>query len=754
MRLPDLIELKGALKRLVDGQSSTQDRDQVETVLAGGVLSIASGDRAVAVGGSADGAVVVTGDGNVVLRLDASGATAIERLLQRAFPSRVDQLPSDVADFAGRGAQVDKLLSVLGTLGGRAAIEGMGGLGKTTLAVHVAHCLTDRNPDGQIVLDMAGTSAAPLPPAQAMARVIRAFEPLIQLPEAMAELRSIYLSVLRGRRALLILDNALDGDQVTPLLPPESCALVVTARRRISIASVTRIDLDLLAPDEAIGLLRSIVGDCRATEQEQSGIAELCGFLPLALRVAGMFLISSPHWSAAEFITALADERQRLGRLQLEGSASLDVAASLALSVRELRRAQPDLADRWHELAVFPAGFDTAGAAGVWAQPIEAARDALGRLLSRSMVLYDPVQQRWRLHDLMHDLAAGRAGAEVLPVPTDLEARLTAAGWRHADHYRSVLAAADALYLKGGEHVLPGLTLFDRERRNIENGWAASCARNDSAAMRLRMTYPIAGAYVLELRQHPRQRIAWSEAALAAASEIGDQLGESAALGILGLAYAALGDFHRAIEHYEKRISIARRIGDRRGEGMSLGSLGLAYAALDEHRRAIQPYTQALTIVREIGDERNEGTILGNLGASYGKLGEPQSAIEFNEKRLAIAQKTGDSRSEGVALGNLGIAYAALGMPRRAIEYYLKNLAIAREIGYQRGEGVTLHNLGNAYADLGDRRRAIEFLSKALDVFEAIDSPDAEKVRAAIAKLEKKTLLRWIRGIIFSRYHS
>src|SRR5450631_1757404 len=128
MRLPDLIELKGALKRLVDGHSSAQDRDQVETVLAGGVLSIASGDRAVPVGGSADGAVVVTGDGNVVLRLDASGATAIERLLQRAFPSRVDQLPSDVADFAGRGAQVDKLLSVLGTLGGRAAIEGMGGL--------------------------------------------------------------------------------------------------------------------------------------------------------------------------------------------------------------------------------------------------------------------------------------------------------------------------------------------------------------------------------------------------------------------------------------------------------------------------------------------------------------------------------------------------------------------------------------------------------------------------------------------------
>jgi hypothetical protein len=159
---------------------------------------------------------------------------------------------------------------------------------------------------------------------------------------------------------------------------PESCALIVTSRRQIALAGVARVDLDLLAPAEAAGLLRSIVGDDRATEPEQSRIAELSGFLPLALRVAGMFLAASPHWSAAEFIGALADERERLARLKLEGSAALDVAASLALSVRDLRRTQPDLADRWHELAVFPAGFDTIAAAAVWDQPVAAARDAFG----------------------------------------------------------------------------------------------------------------------------------------------------------------------------------------------------------------------------------------------------------------------------------------------------------------------------------------------------------------------------------------
>src|SRR5262249_21126177 len=155
-----------------------------------------------------------------------------------------------------------------------------------------------------------------------------------------------------GKRVLLILDNALDGDQVAPLLPPEDCALIVTSRRRIAVAGLVRVDLDLLTPEDAADLLRSIVGEGSATAAELSRIAELCGLLPLALRVAGMFLHASPHWSAEKFIAALADERKRLGRLRLEGSADLDVAASLTLSVRELRQTHPHIVNLWHELAV------------------------------------------------------------------------------------------------------------------------------------------------------------------------------------------------------------------------------------------------------------------------------------------------------------------------------------------------------------------------------------------------------------------
>jgi tetratricopeptide (TPR) repeat protein len=758
------VKLRAVLRRLFGGSS-------VNAIPAGG-------QRTVSVQGGVDKSRLATGSHNVTTVSRSHPAP------QPAPPSPLRQLPADITDFARRGAQVEKLLGALRAPGGRAAISGIGGLGKTTLAVHVAHRLTGGYPDAQIVVDMAATSAAPLSPAQGLARVIWAFEPLLRLPETVAELRRIFLHVLRGKRVLLMLDDALDGEQVAPLLPPEDCALIVTSRRRIAVAGLERVDLDLLAPDEAAGLLRTITGERRVTAAELSRITALCGFLPLALRVAGMFLAASPHWSATAFIDALADERERLARLKLDGSADLDVAASLALSVRELRRTQPGIADRWHELAVFPATFDEAAAGGLWYQPAETARDALRLLLSRSMVLYDEAQQRWRLHDLIRDLAGGRVAAAAFGAPADLAARLITARVRHAQHYCGVLGAANDLYLKGGAHVLSGLVKFDRERRNIETGqaWAAGCAADDGAfaptAARLCVNYPNAGAHVLPLRQHPRQRIPWLETAATAARKIGDRRGEGNALGNLGLdywdlgeprraiefyervllivreigdrrgagntlgnlgnAYAGLGEPRRAIEFYEQQLTIAREIGDRRGEGSALSSLGVAYAGLGEPRRAIEFYEQVLLIAREIGDRRGEGIELGNLGNAYADLGEPRRAIAFYEQQLTIAREVGNRRGEGIALGNLGITHKKIGEPRRAIEFYEQQLTIAQDLGDRGGEGIALNNLALAYQALGDLRRAIAHLRGALNIFEAIESPHAAQVRAAIATLEKE----------------
>lgn len=714
-----LERLRAALAQLLNGPSM--------------IATPPTRERTVSVGGDVKDSQISTGDTiSISLAIDAPRAHA-----------PLHQLPADAADFAGRGVELEKLLGVLRAPGGRAAItaiDGMGGLGKTTLAVHVAHRLTGRYPNGQIVVSMEGTSAVPLSPAQGLARIIRAFEPLKELPDTVTDLRPIYLHVLRGKRVLLILDNAFDGDQVAPLLPPEDCGLIVTSRQRIAVAGLLRVDLDLLAPDEASGLLRSIVGDDRATPAELTRITELCGLLPLALRVAGMFLVASPHWSAERFIAALADERKRLARLKLDGSAQLDVAASLALSVRELRWAHPNIADLWHELAVFPASFDTAGAAAVWGQPEEAANDALGVLLSRSVVLYDPTQQRWRLHDLMRDLAGGDAATEALGAPADLAARLSLAGMRHAAHYCGVLAAADDLYLNGGDQVLLGLALFDRERRNIETGRtrAVEAAADNRAAGNLCARYPLVGANMLALRQHHRERIAWLQTAATTARQIGDRGREGRALGNLGLVYKALGDTRRAIEHEEQVLLVARETGDRHAEGQALHSLGNSYVALGEPDRAIEYCERALAIMRDIGDRRGEGHALCNLGYGYKNLGDLRHAIEHYEKALALMREIGDLRNEGYVLGPLGDVYAALGDIRRAIEHYDQVLLIMRKIGDRGGEGAALGSLGNCYMGLGEPRRAIELLRKGLDIFEAIESPYAAEARAMIAELQEE----------------
>ena len=169
-----------------------------------------------------------------------------------------------------------------------------------------------------------------------------------------------------------------------------------------------------------------------------------------------------------------------------------------------------------------------------------------------------------------------------------------------------MLAAAEALYLKGGLAVLSGLMVFDRERRNIETGqgWAVGCVADDRAAAGLCVGYALRGAHTLHLRQHPRQRIGWLERAATAAPKIGDRRGEGAALRNLGVAYKNLGEPRRAIEFHEKHLAIAREIGDRRGEGTALGNLGNAYADLGEPHRAIGFLREALAIFEAIESPR------------------------------------------------------------------------------------------------------------------------------------------------------
>jgi tetratricopeptide (TPR) repeat protein len=704
-------------------------------------------------------------EGNVAAGGDVFGGDKITYGGPLPVITSLHQLPPPPADFTGREEELDELTDAISQ--GNAVVSGiwgMGGVGKTALALKLAQQLTPQYPDAQLYLDLQGTSDSLLAPSQAMAHVVRAYYPTARLPESEAELAGLYRSVLHNQRALLLMDNAVNREQVEPLLCSDCCVLLVTSRTRFTLPGLKALNLDTLPPEDAQALLLKIAPriDGRAGE-----MAELCGCLPLALRLAGGVLAERENLSTADYLRLLQDTQTRLDLVDASLSVSYDL---LDENFQRL----------WCILAVFPGTFDRAAAAVVWQMEQDPAQDALDELVRYSLVEWDAESERYRLHDLARLYATTQCPAQ----------DTFAAEHRHAAYYLHALAAADDLCLEGGEDILRGLALFDLERHNIEAGqaWASAHAASDEDAARLCSAYPDMGAYCLDIRLHRQKWIHWLSAAIRVCQALGDRIDEGAHLGNLGSAYAHLGHVEKAIEHYEQALAISREIREasahgspewtdahqgeanhlgnlgfayyslgqmeraiayseqaldisheireastkaspewteaRRGEGTALGNLGNAYSALGEVARAIAHCEQALAIAREIGDRHNECSWVSNLGNAYRNLGQVERAIVHYEQALAIAREIGDQRGEGVVLGNLGNAYGALAKDAAGVErasaHYEQALAIAQEIGDRRSEGNWLGNLGNAYSALGEAARAIDCHERALAIAQEI----------------------------------
>ena len=685
-------ELKAALHRLIDGNAGEADRDAVRTALNAGVL--VTGERAVAIGGDASDVIVTTGDQNIVFSFKGADAGTVMTAIRSIAPTRLHEVPRPPADFTGREDELKELLAAIEAGGVTiSGLQGLGGIGKTALALKLVELPKPRYPDAQFFLDLKGASTQPLIVAEALAHVVRAYHPAAKLPESESELRGLYLSVLDGQLALLLMDNAANAEQVEPLIPPAGCLLLVTSRQHFTVPGLSAKNLDTLSDADARDLLLTIAP---RIETQADEIAALCGHLPLGLRLAATAMVRYRNLSPADYVRRLQDRQQRLQLIE----------ASLSLSYELLSEA---LRERWRWLAVFPDTFASYSAAAVWKVEVDQAQDILGELMTTSLVEWNESSGRYRMHDLARLVADAKLSAEERAVGQK----------RFATHYSDVLVAANELYMEGDESLLRGLALFDLEWGNIQAGHAWVAAQADAAdadVSWLGMTYPDVGQYVLYLRQHSRERIRWLEVALNAARRFRHRKGEGNALGNLGLAYADLGETRRAIQFHEQYLAIARAIGDRRGEGVALGNVGTAYSALGETRRAIQFFEEALLIDREIGDRRGEGADLTNLGNAYAALGETRRAIQVHEQALLIDREIGDRRAEGADLGSLGNAYAALGETRRAIQFYEQALLIDREIGDRRGEGNALGNLGIAYAALGETRRAIQFYEQRLTI--------------------------------------
>lgn len=609
-------------------------------------------------------------------------------------PAGVCQLPPVLTDFSGREFELQEMFSAQTSPGVRViGLQGTGGVGKTALAVRFAHQLAASYPDSLIYIDLKGGGSQPLPIADAQAQIIRSFLPEVRLPEHEVELTRLYQSVLSGKRALLLLDNAASAPQVTALLPPEGWLTIVTTRQSLSVNGMFTRHLQVLSPAESTAMLQRLVP--RMSSVDAGRIAELCGNLPLALRVVAGTMRHQPGLLVSDFAV-------RLTTRQLRGP----FVEGVLQSCYELL--PPGLQQLWRFLAPFQASFDLQAAAAVWRMNPQTAADTLRQFDDFSLLEANKHTGRYRIHDLMLQFIDQRLIGE--------ERRI--AKHRFSSHYQSILHEADALYEQGGKWLKQGIDLLDLEWQNIQNAqiWARRHADDDRAACELCNSFPDAGKYVLSLRQHPRERIRWNEAALEASRSLNRRKSTARHLIALGDSYIDLGEINHAIDCYEQALSLASSIRDRRGEADARSGLGQAHylaGGLDAARRF---HGEALDLAYQIGDHRVEAVALGNLGVTHFGQGEVRTSCDLFEQQLKLAREMGDRRNESVALGGIGMTWLALGEPESAISNLRTQLQIALEIGDRRGQCSALTNLGNAYVIRGEYGKALEILEQALAI--------------------------------------
>jgi tetratricopeptide (TPR) repeat protein len=512
---------------------------------------------------------IVKPTGKVEQHFGDTYKTYVQQTEKFPVPHQINRPPKS---FTGHDELINQILQGFGQDNNIIALRGVGGLGKTALAYKLAERMRDRYKDGQLMVDMRGTSPAPTTPAQAMSKILRYYYPAAPLPESQEELQSLYLSTLEGKCVLILLDNALDGHQVLPLFPPDSCGLIITSRYKFPLDGMFPIDLDLLKSEEAVELLLKVArpGSPRSLPQEESvwkEIARICGFLPVALKAAGSYLACTPGSSPAKYVKELQDERKRLGIIGKEGVEE-DLVTKLSLSYGRLAA---ETARVFRLLSIFPADFYAQAEEAVC---LDEGQRNLIELQRWSLVEYvgsvEEGEGRYHLHDLVRLFAI-----ELMEKEEDDAAR-NDAKLRHCEHFRNVLSFAIDLYVKG--NVLGGLGIFDLERMNIESAWewAERNLSESNEAASICSSF-LDWPYLLDLRLHPQDLISWMETALAAARRLNDRSMEGVHLGNLGNAYAYLGEIRKAIEHYEQALAIAREIGYRRNEGVWLGNLGIAY---------------------------------------------------------------------------------------------------------------------------------------------------------------------------------
>ncbi|GIH51136.1 DNA-binding transcriptional activator of the SARP family [Microbispora rosea] len=716
---------------------------------------------------------------------DDASATETGPAIEMPRPA---QLPAAVPDFTGRTGLVRRLLALLRGEGARegvpiAAMSGIGGVGKTTLAVHVAHLADDLFPDGQLYADLRGYGAEPTAPETALVAFLRALGiPMDVIPDGLAERSALFRSLLADRRMLVLLDNARDAEQVEHLLPGSAgCAAIITSRGKLADLPAARlVDLDVMEPEEALSLLAAVAGPERVAAERAAAmdVVAACGFLPLAVRIVAARLASRPSWTVASLVPRLADERRRLDEMKI---GNLAVSATFALGYGQLDARQA----RAFRLLSLPSGsgISVFAAAAVLDLTPAAAEDVIESLVDASL-LEAPAPGRYRFHDLLKLFARRQAEDAEEPAARALALRrllgfyLASAGAAHRlayegsaiadnltdmgvrghsfssadeavawlsaeaeDMFGAVAQTAGAQDVPGGDLLAAADLLLAMEpllesgtnQRDFEQRTSALLTATRGAGER---RGEVRCRYVLGRVLFGANRLAEAESHFLAARTLGEETGDHIVLGETCNALAVVAGRRRrhteALEWFDRATAVHRETGNPAGEALASCYSARDHLGLGRPDDAIAAAERGLAVFSEIGSGAGMARARYHLGNVLSYVGRLNEAVVHHAECLAFFRASNQRVWEQRVCYRLAATFIAAGRYAEAARHAEQALTVSREITHPYGEAQSLAALGKALASLGETGRGRQALVKALDIFTRLGSPEADDIRALL----------------------
>jgi len=675
------------------------------------------------------------------------------------------QLPAGISDFTGRAEQVEELCRLL-TSGAEARgpeadktaagpgalpvvlVVGSGGLGKTALAVHAAHRVAARFPDGQLYAGLLGATN-PADPADILARFLRdlGIDPA-HIPLGEEERAAQYRTRLAGKRVLIVLDDAGDAAQVQPILPGSpTCAVLATSRRHMpELVGAKTLDIGVLPPEEARGLFARVAGEgrVRAEPAATDQVLSACAGLPLAVRVAGARLATRGGSTVRMLADRLSDERRRLDELRV---GNLAVRASFEVSFASLPRpggpGGVDPARMFRLLGLWTgASISLPAATALIGQADGDTADALEVLIDAHL-LECPAPDTYRFHDLLRVYAADRARTEEAE-DDRREAMVRLLTW----YLHSAEAAARIIFPYYTPVPLgrppPSVWPLGFASLDAALAWCEAERAGLAAATRLAGEWGLHGiAWKLPAAAMSfyYRRCYWADwltthdIGLACARASGDRLAEAWMLNNLGIALAEQ-QTEKSVSCLERALALFRGIGDAKGETRAATNVAVAYFQVRRFKEAVAAAQRALAGHRRAGEPYGEGLALDVLGSAYRGLGRPGEGIDHLQQALRIFRELGDQDLEAESLKDLGETYLSMGDIQNCTACLRESVAIWRGIGDRFRLAADLRSLSQAQQHAGDSGEARKLLTEALHLYTELgDQARTAEVQADLLRL-------------------